>query len=185
MKKIISFLFGVFLITLIPTYVHAQENTFVNTYGCNSLYTSDNPDVLADYMVQLIGHQPVKTTLTSYVEELPCSDIDTGRIIFNVCGITGDEHKVCDAWRNEFPKYYSEEFYYEYYSSSLTASRSKNSVSEVQTTEIVQVTETSESSKGFSFNIVHVLISLTILGGLGYIGYNRAMQKSTPSTRED
>lgn len=183
----LAFLFTFFLTFLCVNPVSAQDTSFANEYGCNSLYTNDNPDILADYMVELIGHQPVKTTLTSYIEEIPCPDIDTGRIIFNVCGLTGDEHAVCKAWIAEFPKFYSEQFYYDYYSSTLIASQRSRLISTPDTIETNEETEAEKSEGGFSFNIIHVLVSLLILSGLGYIGYNRAMRKSTPSTvtRED
>ena len=184
--KLITVLILVTLITILCiTQVYAQDESFIATYGCSALYTTDDPDILADYMVELIGYQPVKTTLTSYVDEVPCNNLDVGRIVFNVCGITGDEHDVCSAWINEYSHFYSDDFYYTFYSSSLLASR--NTSSSTQKTLPLQTVEqiTDETTNSFSFNIIHVIIVLILLSVLGYVAYNRSMYNSTPNKEND
>ena len=184
LRILIAIIFAYLLALFLYQNVFANEPTIVDTYGCNSLYTSDNPDILAEYMVELIGHQPVKTTLEAFVSELPCDNLDVGRIIFNVCGFTGDQHQVCTAWSEVYSHFYSDEFYYTYYANTLLAAQPQGNSSIPITSQQTSEETDAEVEDGFSINIIHVLFILAATGALLYIRYNRSIHKSTPNDLE-
>lgn len=172
--------------------VYAQA-TPVQQYGCAALYTSDDPTVLAGYMVELIGHQPMTNQLTSYVEELPtdaCGNLDLGRVIFNVCGQFADKHDVCEGWVKEYPKFYSNQNIYNFYSATLQAAQEVKTVSQVSTDvgEVLQHTQPQEAAQtelqeGGGINIVQIIVASLVLSGGLFVLYNWNMNRSPKSKR--